>query len=197
MGLRDFAVITGLTVVLGLIVIGTSGSFAVTNTSAPLSGGDPIYMNYNNLGIQGDVTAVGHEKWIEINSFQWGVGRAISSPVGAVNREASAPSVSEIVITKVADKSSIPLIQESLVGRGVPVIIDFVKTTSTGNTVYLQYTLENVLISGYSTSSGGDNPTESISLNFNKFTIKSSSLDDTGKINTQRICYDTATARVC
>ena len=30
----------------------------------------PIYMNYNN--IPGDATADGHEKWIELNSFQWG-----------------------------------------------------------------------------------------------------------------------------
>ncbi len=33
----------------------------------------PIYLKYD--GIDGDVTAEGHEKWIELNSFQWGVGR--------------------------------------------------------------------------------------------------------------------------
>ena len=52
-----------------------------------------IYMQYPN--IPGAVTEEGHKGWIEINSFQWGVGRGISTPVGrAENREASMPSVS-------------------------------------------------------------------------------------------------------
>ena len=61
----------------------------------------PIYMKYNDGAVKGDVTAEGHEAWIECNSFQWGVGRGISSPTGAsADRESSAPSVSEIVVTK-------------------------------------------------------------------------------------------------
>jgi hypothetical protein len=40
----------------------------------------PIYLNDNN--IEGDVTAQGHMKWIEVNSFNWGSSRAISSPTG-------------------------------------------------------------------------------------------------------------------
>jgi len=64
-----------------------------------------IYMNYND--IPGDATAEGHEKWIELNSCQWGVGRGISSPTGgSADRESSAPSVSEIVVTKATDVSS-------------------------------------------------------------------------------------------
>ena len=51
----------------------------------------PIYIQYGTL--TGDVTAAGHEKWIEVNSFQWGVGRGISSPTGgSSDRESSAPS---------------------------------------------------------------------------------------------------------
>ena len=35
---------------------------------------DPIYMKY--AGISGDVTAAGFQGDIELNAFQWGVGRA-------------------------------------------------------------------------------------------------------------------------
>ena len=42
----------------------------------------PIYMNYDNKTVKGDVTAKGWEDWIELNSFQWGVGRGIASPTG-------------------------------------------------------------------------------------------------------------------
>ncbi|HYM02686.1 MAG TPA: type VI secretion system tube protein Hcp, partial [Stellaceae bacterium] len=77
----------------------------------------PIYINYD--GIKGDTTAEGHEKWIEVNSFQWGVGRGISSPTGgSADRESSAPSVSEIVVTKHTDTASIDLLSEALQGEG-------------------------------------------------------------------------------
>ena len=76
----------------------------------------PIYMKY--AALKGDVTASGHETWIELNSFQWGVGRGISSPTGAsADRESSAPSVSEITVTKANDVASAPLLNEALQGE--------------------------------------------------------------------------------
>jgi type VI secretion system secreted protein Hcp len=127
----------------------------------------PIYVKY--AAIDGDVTAAGHEKWIEVNSFQWGVGRGISSPTGgSSDRESSAPSVSEIVVTKPTDVSTVKLLDEALEGEGVDVTIDFCKTDKGNLNVYLSYVLTNTMISGYSTSSGGDRPQESLSFNFTK-----------------------------
>jgi type VI secretion system secreted protein Hcp len=127
----------------------------------------PIYMQYGS--IKGSVTAAGHAGWIEVNSFQWGVGRGISSPTGSsCDRDASAPSVSEIVVTKPTDIATVNILRESLGGEGQEVTIDFSKTDQGALSVYLSYTLSNTLISGYSISSGGDLPEESISLNFTK-----------------------------
>jgi type VI secretion system secreted protein Hcp len=127
----------------------------------------PIYMKYG--GIKGDVTAAGHEGWIEVNSFQWGVGRGISSSTGSSsNREGSTPSVSEIVVTKPTDIATVDILRESLGGEVQDVTIDFSKTDRGALSVYLSYTLNNTLISGYSINSGGDLPEESISLNFTK-----------------------------
>ena len=109
----------------------------------------PIYVKYGS--ITGDVTAAGHEKWIEVNSFQWGVGRGISSPTGgSADRESSAPSVSEIVVTKAADSVVVKLLDESLEGEGEDVTIDFCKTDKGKLEVYLSYTLTNTMISGFS-----------------------------------------------
>jgi len=69
-------------------------------------------------GIEGDVAATGHEGAIQLNSFQWGIGRGISSPGAGGGREASAPTVSEIVVTKTFDFSSVPLIREAFIGEG-------------------------------------------------------------------------------
>jgi type VI secretion system secreted protein Hcp len=87
---------------------------------------------------------------------------------GSSDREASAPTVSDIVITKPTDIATVNLLRESLAGEGQVVTIDFSKTDKGALTVYLSYTLTNTVISGYSISSGGDLPEESISLNFTK-----------------------------
>ncbi len=130
----------------------------------------PIYIKYGD--IKGDVTAEGHkgtDGWVEVNSFQFGIGRGISSPTGGgSDRESSAPSVSEIVVTKPMDKSSYRWMEESLWGEGVAVQIDFCKTDKDKLEVYASYKLENCMVSGYSVSSGGDRPSESLSLNFTK-----------------------------
>ncbi len=140
----------------------------------------PIYMKFD--GIDGNVTAKGHEKWIEVNSVQWGVGRGIGSPVGRdSNREASAPSISEVTTTKSTDETSPLFFQEACVGEGKKVQFHFVRTSASQLETYLEITLSNTLVSGYSTSSGGDLPTESLSFNFTKIEIKYTPFDKTHK----------------
>jgi type VI secretion system secreted protein Hcp len=130
-----------------------------------------IYLKFGK--VKGNVTEAGHKDWIEVSSVQWGVGRGISTPVGSTaNREASAPSVSEVTITKQMDMASTDMFMESVKGnKGEEVKIDIV---STGNPprVFCTYTLSNALVSGYSVSTGGDRPTESLSLNFTKLEFK-------------------------
>lgn len=60
----------------------------------------PIYINYGS--IKGDTGSTNkNRQWIELNSFQWAVGRGTTSPSGgSADRQGSAPSVSEIVLTK-------------------------------------------------------------------------------------------------
>jgi len=158
----------------------------------------PIYMNYDSLAIKGDVTEEGHKDWIECNSFQWGVGRGISSPTGgSKDRESSAPSVSEIVVTKATDTASPKILNEALQGEGKTVIIDFCKTDKGKLEVYMTYTLTNTMISGYSLSSGGDRPSESLSLNFTKVEYKNIPQAAEGAAaSPETVGYDMSTATV-
>jgi type VI secretion system secreted protein Hcp len=150
-------------------------------------------------GIDGDVTSAGHEKWIELSSLQWGCGRGMTSPTGSgSDRESSTPSVSEVVVTKVTDGSSSNLFRTSLGfgpgAEGKTVKIDFVKTDVEKPEPYLQIELTNTLISGFSMSSGGDRPSESLTLNFTKITynnIGMGAANDTG--NPDRAEYDLET----
>lgn len=158
-----------------------------------------IYLEYNKGSIKGDVTQNKHTNWIAISSFQWGVGRGISGGVGnQKNREASEASVSEVTITKQLDASSALLCQEDLVTqKGVPVIIDFVRTGPKGDDIFLKFTLTNTLISGYSISSGGDRPSESITFNFTKIEYSNTPMKDDGTPDTPtKITYDIAEGKI-
>jgi len=154
----------------------------------------PIYLNYD--GIPGDVTAKGHEQWIDVSSLQWGVGRGITAASGSeADREGSTPSISEIVITKSNDSASPNLFRASCgtapVGEGKTVKIDFCKTDVDQPEPYLQFELENTLVSGWSMSSGGDRPTESVSLNFTKVTMTNTPMGDDNQTGTpDRPFYD-------
>jgi len=157
----------------------------------------PIYMQYD--GVTGEVTAKGHEKWIEISSFQWGVGRGISTPSGSGgDRNTTAPSVSEVTVTKPFDGSSVGLFQELLTpGDAKKVVLDFVRTDKDQLTTFLSMELDDVMVSGYHVSSGGDGqPQESLSLNFTKVIVTETGSDPTGAAGQpNKVGYDLAAAK--
>lgn len=154
-----------------------------------------IYMQYK--GIDGDATQAGFTDWIKVESFQFGVGRGITTQTGAaLNREASEPSVSEITVTKLLDKASGPILQNVCTERkGQDCKIAFVSQGDPGEK-YLEYTLTNTLISGLSISSGGDRPVESVSLNFTKVEIEVKPLSpDNTAAGPFKFAYDIAQAK--
>ena len=155
-----------------------------------------IYMKY--ASINGSATAQSHEQWITCGSIQWGGGRAIGTPTGsAKNREASMVSISEVVITKNQDDSSPELLKRAYVGEdGEEVTIDLTTTSNEGVNTIMQLILTNTLVSGFSCSSGGDRPSESVSLNFTKIesTLHNQALEGTEASTPFKVTYDLATA---
>lgn len=150
-----------------------------------------LYMQFGKE-IKGGVTEDKHKDWIELNSFQFGVARSVSSGAGGKTRESTAPSISEIVVTKVNDVASPKLYEDSLAGAfDTPVTIEMTQTTKKGTETYLKIELADCGISSYSISSGGDAPMESLSLNFTKIDYTPTPLDKSG--NTKKgdvIGYD-------
>jgi type VI secretion system secreted protein Hcp len=135
-----------------------------------------IYMKFG--AVTGQVTTDGYKDWIELGSFQLGVGRGVTSGAGGQQRESSNPSISEVSVTKVFDAASPALYEDALAGAfDTKVEIKFTSTTKNKVDTYLTYELTNCGVSGYSLSSGGDNPSESLSLNFTKIMVTPSPLD--------------------
>lgn len=126
-----------------------------------------IYLKIDS--IKGSSTDKKFPDQIELASFQWGAGLGVGSPRGG-DRTTSEPSVSEITASKTLDKSSEGLFKALLkgepVGKGT---ISFTAASKGESVAYATLELEDIIISGYSMSSGGDFPSESLSLNFTKF----------------------------
>ncbi|MCK4870429.1 MAG: type VI secretion system tube protein Hcp [Gammaproteobacteria bacterium] len=160
-------------------------------------------------GIDGNVTAKGLEKWIEIESCDFGVKRKMNTQPGSVtNREGTKPSISEFTISKRVDTTSPSLFKEAAVGSTIPSVqLKFVNTGSDLNEYHL-ITLTDVLISGYdfnhtAVHPGADGalpqetkPLENVTFNFRKIETKHTPYDKNNKAGSPRATgYDLETAQ--
>jgi len=151
-----------------------------------------VFMKFGDK--KGDVDTKEFKGWIMCDSFQFGSGRGIGSAAASgANRQGSHASVSEVTISKHQDPSSLPLWRNSLDGD-LKTTVDFAFTRADqDNSEYLHITLWDTGVSGWSTSSGGDRPQESVSLNFAKIEIKdiTQSVDGSAASNLA-VTYDLA-----
>lgn len=149
-----------------------------------------IYMKYGS--IKGAVTTEGFKDWIELTSFQWGVGRGIGTAArGSTSREHQEPALSEVSVTKAMDVSSPKLFVESVAGElNNTVTIKFTTTTKNKVETFLTYELSDTGVSGYSLSSGGEMPVEHLTLNFVKISNTFIGMDPATKGNPETVGYD-------
>jgi type VI secretion system secreted protein Hcp len=139
-----------------------------------------IYLKYE--GIDGIAQEDMHKKWFQCESLQWGVSRNVTLRAGgsAQGREATQPSVSEVVVTKLMDTSSPKLFSEACAkpsGKKVEIHL----TKSTGET-FCEFVLKNTVVSGYSYAQDGNGlPVEQISLNFTEIQYKAIPFDSANK----------------
>lgn len=150
-----------------------------------------IYMKFGS--VDGSVTTKGFEKWIELGSCQLGVSRNVTTAArGSMNREASEPSFSEVVVTKTQDTSSVKLMEDAWGGDlNTKVVIKFTTTVKNGVNTFLTYELEKCGVSSFSFSSHSEgNPMESLSLNFTKITVAHTGMDAKVGGSPVRVSYD-------
>jgi type VI secretion system secreted protein Hcp len=119
-------------------------------------------------GIKGESTDSKHKGDIEIESFQWGVGRGISAATGGAG--AGKTTIQSFSITKVLDKTSPLLLQASAQGTHYKEAqLLFAHKVAGKERDYLYIKMENVLVAGVQDGTGPNGqPQEKVSFAFQK-----------------------------
>ena len=133
-----------------------------------------ILLQFKGDVIKGESQVADHAGWINVDSFQLGVGRSISMTGSGSDRDTSNPNFSEATFNRATDKASPDLFFQAICGKSLgEAKIHFTqKAEADKEQVYLEFTLGDPIVSSYSLSSGGDRPTESFALNFVKISKK-------------------------
>ncbi|WP_343610913.1 type VI secretion system tube protein Hcp [Novosphingobium sp.] len=126
-------------------------------------------------GIDGESQKKGHEKEIDIISFNFGAAQHGSFHTGGAGGGAGKAEIRDISITKEVDKSSPKLFSACASGRHIPQIIIYSQKAGDGTNplVYYKITLQDVIVSSVDNqgASHGDAIMESIVFNTAKVTF--------------------------
>jgi len=118
-------------------------------------------------GIDGESTDKLHEKWIQVESFSWGVSNHVTTTSGGGGAGKAVPSDFSFVIPQSAASPDIFI--KCVTGEHIKEgLLSCRKAGRDQSTDFLKYKLTDVLVSSYNTEGAGDQPMESISLNFVK-----------------------------
>jgi type VI secretion system secreted protein Hcp len=122
--------------------------------------------------IDGESTDKAHAAWINAESVQFGVATTTTMSSGTL--QAGKSSGSDLVITKSLDKSSPILFLVCAQGTRQPkVTLEMTAIGPEGATaVFYRITLTGVIISSLDSSSGGDRPSETVSMSYEKITTE-------------------------
>lgn len=133
-------------------------------------------------GIAGESVVRGHEKEIDIESFQWGFSQQSTARAGG-GAGAGKPAFQDFSVTKRVDTSSPVLLQTLLQGRSIKTAT-FVahKANAERGSTLIKIVLENVRVTDIKlTGSESGEPTESVSLSFTKLSYHYFPVDRAGK----------------
>lgn len=124
-------------------------------------------------GIKGESTDDKHKDWIEILSYSWGVSQmasaAASTSGGGTSQRADFQDFS---IVKTLDSSSPLLFKACAKGDHLKEVKLELCRAGGDKLTYMEYKMENVIISSLSTGGGGGGEaTESVTFNYGKINL--------------------------
>jgi len=130
-----------------------------------------IYMKIN--GVDGECSKKGHEKWVELHSFQFGARKGGGGMSGS-EKQAGVACFDDIHLTKNMDTSTPKVLKGMCLGTSYDdVLVDVTISAEKGEQCVMKYKLDHVVFSHCSVSCSGEGrPAESLALNYNKIKIE-------------------------
>jgi len=129
---------------------------------------DVILLNIKT--IPGESQLKDYVSTIELLSFSHGVAMQVTGDPSNTERTSGKPNHQDLTVSKYVDLASCPLVAACNAATNLgEVVLTCARNDKGAVLPYLVYTLENVLVSSVSHSSGsGDKPTETVTLNYTK-----------------------------
>ncbi|MCG8552800.1 MAG: type VI secretion system tube protein Hcp [Desulfobacterales bacterium] len=141
-------------------------------------------------GVDGECRESGHEDWIQINGISHNLAANIDrvAASGSGGHAVGATEHGDLLVTKVLDKSSLPIMSKCCAGQSFGTIeIEMMTATAgaeaTPSQRFLSIVMNDVLISSVTYSDSSDQPgrpAESIGLNYKKIEWTYTPYDDSG-----------------
>jgi type VI secretion system secreted protein Hcp len=124
-------------------------------------------------GIDGESTQAGHDKWIEVLSFNHGLSMPMTSAhSGGAAKAQHTPVFQDFTISKYLDKTSVTLNLKCAGGVEIPKINVHVLTSAQAGeapVVRMEWEFEKCFLSSIAIGGGtGDMPVETVSFTFSK-----------------------------
>jgi type VI secretion system Hcp family effector len=160
---------------VGALVGGVMAAPAISEAAAPgvklaAASGPGQHFWLAIAGITGAGTAKGFEKQIAVSSFSWGVSVALA----AVGQPQGRPTATDFSFQALSSKATPQLLLNAVSGKvAQTAVLTGVRTTARGVAQnYLKITLTHVLVSSLEQGeSGGGQPQDAVSLNYQKVTL--------------------------
>lgn len=152
-------------------------------------------------GVIGSATEANHKGWIPVESCNWRVKRDVVTSIGNANERyrTGRMSFSTFVFIKEKDVSSVKLFEQILtMTTHRQVTIHICDAVNNGLQTYLEYVLDNVIITHFeeAVSTNNKRPKELIAFDFTKVQKKHTPYDSNNKPQTPMVtAFELATGR--
>jgi type VI secretion system secreted protein Hcp len=135
-----------------------------------------------DAGFEGESTSRDHPDEIEIESWSWGASNPATLVSGGGSTSGKV-SFQDISFTNATHKSSPLLMKACATGQHIKKAVLSVRKAGGSSFDYIKITMEDVLVSSFQQAgdTGGDSPSEQLSLNFAKIEFSYTTTKADGK----------------
>ena len=144
----------------------------------------PANIHLQIEGVEGEAQDSGHEGWIDVLSWGWGLNQSGTMHTGG-GGGAGKVQVSDLSVTKSVDKASPTLMLKCCKGEHIPSAELHLTEAGGDQQTYMKIKLKKVLVASVSPGGSGtdDKPVETLSLNFEEVAVDYSPQKEDGSLD--------------